>query len=75
MTLPITPAQATALLALRAHAPDLKFVVIGAAAVGHYVRLERATSDVDLAIVIAPHQLDILLEQGHRIKTSIISIT
>lgn len=61
MTLPITPAQAKALMALRAHAPDVRFVVIGAAAVGHYVKLDRATGDVDLAIVIAPNQLDTLL--------------
>ncbi len=61
MTLPITSAQAKALIALKRHAPDVKSVVIGAAAVGHYVTLERATADVDLAIILAPQDLDALL--------------
>jgi predicted nucleotidyltransferase len=61
MTLPITSAQGQALLALRVHAPNVKFVVIGAAAVGHYVRLARPTADVDLAIAVGEHDLNELL--------------
>jgi hypothetical protein len=44
------------------HAPNLKFVVIGAAAVGHHVKLERPTADVDLAFAIGVDDLSKLLE-------------
>lgn len=61
MTLAITPAQARALAALRVGLPETRLVVIGAAALGHYVPLTRATADIDLAIVLAPADLDRVL--------------
>lgn len=61
MTLAITPAQARALAALRIGLPGTRLVLIGAAALGHYVQLPRATADLDLAIVLPPAELDRVL--------------
>ena len=61
MTLPVTRAQAQALVALQSRAPEVRVVVVGAAAVGHHVTLTRATADIDLAIAIAPSDLEALL--------------
>jgi predicted nucleotidyltransferase len=58
VTLAITPAQARALAALRVGIPETRLVMIGAAALGHYVPLSRTTADIDLAIVLAPADLD-----------------
>lgn len=61
MTLHLRPAEASALLKLNECGPHVRFVVIGAVAVGHHVTLSRPTADVDLAIVVAPADLDALL--------------
>ncbi len=62
MTLAITPAQARALAALRVGLPHTRLVLIGASALGHHVSLDRATADLDLAIVLAPASLDEAVE-------------
>ena len=62
MTLPITASQGQTLLALRTHAPTVRFVVIGATALGHHVTLDRTTADVDLALAVGAHELGDLLE-------------
>lgn len=61
MTLPIPNASAVELARLRHAHPELDFVVIGAAALGHHLRLRRVTSDVDLALVVEPVDLPGLL--------------
>lgn len=59
MTLGLAPSHARLLADLRA--AGHRFVVIGAIAVGHHVDLERKTSDVDLALVAAPGDVDAIL--------------
>lgn len=61
MSLAIAPAQARALVALRIGLPETRLVLVGAAALGHYVTLTRATADIDLAIVLPPSDLDRVL--------------
>jgi hypothetical protein len=70
MTLPITRAQSRALLALKAKASKTKFIVVGAAAVGHHVQLARPTADVDLAIAADVGELDKLLQSVGRKRDS-----
>lgn len=59
MTLPIAEAHARQLARLRARSPDVRLVVIGAAALGHHVELTRVTSDVDLVVVLEPHDVEV----------------
>lgn len=61
MTLAISASHANQLARLRARSPELRVVMIGAAALGHHVELERVTLDVDLAIVIDPADIQSLL--------------
>jgi len=61
MTLPLTNAQVRALAGLRTALPETRFVLIGAAALGHYVPLPRATADIDLAIVLPLADFDRVL--------------
>jgi hypothetical protein len=58
VTLAISEAHARQLARLRARSPDVRRVVIGAAALGHHVELTRVTSDVDLAVVIVRSMLE-----------------
>lgn len=61
MTLPLTPAQSSALSALCAGLAGTRLVLIGAAALGYHVPLSRLTADVDLALVVDPARFDALL--------------
>lgn len=61
MTLAISEPHAHQLARLRARSPDVRLVVIGAAALGHHVELTRPTLDVDLVIVIEPDDIEPLL--------------
>lgn len=58
MTLALSSEQCRALLDLRATHPSLRFVVVGAAALGHHLPLPRSTADIDLAMTVAPEDLD-----------------
>src|SRR5690242_15296065 len=62
MTLAVSPAHCDLLLALRRMEAAPRVVVIGAAALGHHVPLERTTADIDLVIVAAQERIDTLLE-------------
>lgn len=61
MTLSIPLAHARELARLRDHGARPDFVLIGAVALSHHVALERKTNDVDLALVVAPAELDAIL--------------
>lgn len=61
MTLALSAAQCRALHQLRATHPALRFVLVGAAALGHHVPLPRSTADIDLAIAVSPNDLDAVL--------------
>jgi predicted nucleotidyltransferase len=63
MTLDIRPAQARLLASIRRAAAP-RFVVIGAIALRHHVRLQRETHDVDLAVV-ADHDEIASVMSGH----------
>jgi len=52
--LAISVAHSRALAELRTRHPDLRVVMVGAAALCHYVSLRRTTLDVDLAVVAEP---------------------
>ncbi|MBI5490299.1 MAG: hypothetical protein HY905_23385 [Deltaproteobacteria bacterium] len=54
----ITVQQARALSELRTRYPQVRLVMLGAAAISHHVRLRRPTADVDLAVVAEPGSLD-----------------
>ena len=54
MTPAITPEQAAALAELRCLHPELRMVLVGAAALQHHVELRRVTRNVDLAVVAGP---------------------
>jgi len=62
VTLAMTPEQATALAELRRLRPELRMVLVGAAALQHHVELRRATRDVDLAVVAEQASLAAMLE-------------
>lgn len=57
----LAPAQVRALHALRTACPDLRCVLVGAAALGFHLPLPRSTADLDLAMLVAPDDLDELL--------------
>lgn len=61
MTLPISIEHARELARLRAHEARPDFVLVGAAALGHHVSLKRKTNDVDLALVVAPGEIEAML--------------
>lgn len=61
MTLALTPAQMQALADLRAGLPETQLVLIGAAALGFHIALPRTTADIDLAVVLAPSELERVL--------------
>jgi len=61
MTLPISTEYARELARLGKHEAQPDFVLIGAAALGHHVPLRRTTSDVDLALVVAPDEIEAML--------------
>lgn len=61
MTLALSADQCRALQRLRATHPALRFVLVGAAALGHHVPLPRSTADIDIAMVVSPDDLDAVL--------------
>lgn len=61
MTLPVSIEHAVQLARLREHEARPDFVVVGAAALGHHVPLQRKTNDVDLALVVAPNEIAAML--------------
>lgn len=61
MTIPISTDHARQLARLRQHEARPDFVLIGAAALGHHVPLRRKTNDVDLALVVAPADIEPML--------------
>lgn len=61
MSLVLAPAQVRALCALRVACPDSRCVLVGAAALGFHLPLPRSTADIDLAMLVAPEDLDELL--------------
>ena len=61
MTPAITSEQVTALAELRRRYPDLRMVLVGAAALQSHVELRRVTRDVDLAVVAEATDLASLL--------------
>ncbi len=63
MTLALSSEQCRALLDLRVAHPSLRFVVVGAAALGHHLPLPRSTADIDLAMAVAPEDLDATLDR------------
>lgn len=63
MTLDLSAAQQREILKLRALAPHVACVVIGAVAVNHHVPLPRSTGDVDLVLALDLADLSDLLER------------
>lgn len=61
MTLALSIEHARELAKLRAHEARPDFVLIGAAALGHHVTLARTTSDVDIALAVAPAEIAAML--------------
>ena len=57
MTLPIAPSHARQLAALRVAAPTTRVVVVGAAALGHHLPLDRDTKDIDLALAVEQNEV------------------
>lgn len=72
MTLALSIEHARELARLRAHEARPDFVLIGAAALGHHVTLARTTSDVDIALVVAPTEIVAMLTSlGWRQHTTV----
>lgn len=61
MKIDVSHVQAREIGRLRAAAPDVRCVVIGAVAVGQYVRLPRLTGDIDLVFDAEPEELNRML--------------
>ena len=61
MTLPIAPSHARQLAALRVAAPTIRVVVVGAAALGHHLPLDRDTKDIDLALAVEVDEVQPLM--------------
>lgn len=62
MILALSAVQMRALADLRAGLPETRLVLIGAAALGCHVPLPRTTGDIDIAVVLAPTELERVLE-------------
>ena len=61
--LAITVQQARALSEFRTRYPQVRLVMVGAAAISHHVRLRRPTADVDLAVDVEPRTIEAVLRE------------